>query len=100
MQLVRARRDSFHGEKVVAVRLNRKHQTRPRRPAVHQDGAGAAHAMFAAEMCARETELMTDEIRQRDPDLDLFLVAFAVDRQGDLARLTHADSYPLPVARA
>src|SRR5215468_12633114 len=95
MQLVGARRDAFDGEKVVAVRLNRKQQARSRRATIHQDGAGAAYAVLAAEMRAGEPELVADEIRQRDPDLDLFPVAFAVDRQGDLARLAHADSYPL-----
>src|SRR5262252_3904736 len=100
VQLVGARRDALDGEKVVAVRLHSEHQARPRRAAVHQDGAGAAYAVLAAEMRAGETELVADKIREREADLDFFLVTLAVDRQGDLARLTHVDPYALPVARA
>src|SRR5271154_6568842 len=40
-------------------------------------------------MSAGEAELVADEVGEGDAHLDLFLVALAVDRQGDLARLTH-----------
>src|ERR1700719_579364 len=92
MQLVGARCDAFDGEKVVAVRLDGEHQARPHRTAVHQDRAGAAYTVLAAQMRAGEAELMADKIRERDPNLDFFLVALAVDRQGDLARFTHVRS--------
>ena len=45
-------------------------------------------------------ENVADEIRKREADLHFFLVTLAVDRQGNLARLPHVDSYALPVARA
>src|SRR5712691_1366690 len=83
MQLLVARRDALDGEDVVAVRLHREHQAGARRIAVEQDGAGAAHAVLAAEMGAGQAEIVADEIRQRDADLDLLLVPLAVDGQRD-----------------
>src|SRR5258708_37810451 len=93
MQLVGARRDALDGEEIVAVRLHGEHQARARRAAVHQDRAGAAYAVLAAEMGAGEAELMADEIRERDADLHFLLVALAVDRQRDLAGLAHMFLY-------
>jgi hypothetical protein len=45
--------------------------------------------MLAPEMRAGEPELVAQEIRQGHAHLGLGLVAFAVDRQRDLSRLTH-----------
>src|SRR5215831_12769415 len=89
MQLLGARRDAFDGEKVVAVRLHGEHQARARGTAIHQDRAGAADAVLAADMGTGKAELMADEIRERDADLDFLFVALTVDRQCDLAGLAH-----------
>src|SRR6516225_234919 len=76
----------------IGMRPDRTHHRVSRREPVEENRAGAAHAMLAAEMGARQTELMADEIGKRHAHLDLFLVALAVDRQRDLALLTHAAS--------
>ena len=57
--------------------------------AVEQDRAGAADAVLAAEMRAGEAERVAQEIGERQPHLDLGLVALAVHRQRDLACLAH-----------
>src|ERR1700704_2766339 len=89
MQLVGRRRDALDGKNLVAVRLHCEHQAGARREPVEQDGAGAADPVLAAEMGAGEAELVTYEIGERHADLDLLLVALAVDRQRDLSGLTH-----------
>ncbi len=83
------RGDALDREDLVAVRLHREHQAGARGIPVEQDGAGAAHAVLAAQMRTREAELVPHEIRERHTDLDLFLVALAVDGQRDLALFTH-----------
>ena len=71
MQRVGIGRDAFDGHDLVAVGLHREHQAGARRIAVEQDGAGAAHAVLAAEMRAGEAQPMAQEIgqRQRAPAL-------------------------------
>ena len=78
---------------LVAVRLHRQHQAGARRAAVEQDGAGAADAVLAAEMGAGQAELVAQEIGERHPHFDLFLVALAVDGQRDFSRLAHGGSW-------
>ena len=48
MQSIRGRRDAFDGEELMSVRLHREHQAGPRRAAIEEDGASAAHAMLTA----------------------------------------------------
>ena len=84
-----ARRDAFDGKDLVPIGLHRQHQARPRRMSVEQNGAGAAYAMLAAEMRAGQAKLVPQEIRKRDADRRRLLVAFAVDRQSDLADSRH-----------
>ena len=62
MQLVRAGRDALDGGDLMAVGLHREHQAGARRASVEEDRAGAADAVFAAEMRAGEAELMAEEI--------------------------------------
>ena len=95
MQLVGRGGDAFDGEQLVAVRLHRQHEARARRAPIEQDGAGAAHAVLAAEMGAGEPELMAHEVGKRHAHLDLFLVALAVDRQCNLSRFAHRRSYSI-----
>src|SRR5687767_13473564 len=90
MKLGGRRRDAFDGQDLVAVRLHREHQARARGEAVEQDRAGAADAVLAAEMGAGEAELLAHEIGEREADLDLLVVALAVDGDGDVAGFPHA----------
>ena len=53
MQLRRRRRDTFNGRHALPVYLHGKHQTGTCRSAVHEHGAGTAHALLAAHMRAR-----------------------------------------------
>jgi hypothetical protein len=92
MQPIRGRSDAFDGEEFMSVRLHREHQAGPRRAAIEEDGAGAAHAMLTTEMGAGQAKLVTHKIGQRHPDLDLLLVPLAVDGQRDFSRLAHPRS--------
>ena len=53
-----------------AAGLHREHEAGTHCFAVHEDRAGAAYAMLAAEMSAGEIQLLSDEIRQRHPYFD------------------------------
>src|SRR5258708_5074053 len=87
MQCLRVDRDALDGHDLVAVGLHREHQARPRRIAVEQNRAGAAHAVLAAEMGAGEAELMAQKIRKRHPHRHGRLLA--LDGDGDGSRLAH-----------
>ena len=75
--------EGFHGAYVGAVGLDGEHETRPRSLPVHQYGAGAAHAMLAPHVGAGETELVTEEVAEKETRLDGALDLFAVDRERD-----------------
>ena len=92
VQLIRGGGNPLDGENIMAVRLHREHQAGARGAIVEQDGASAADAVLAAQMRAGQSELMADEIRQRDADLDLLLVALAVHRYRNLPRFFHCRS--------
>ena len=77
---------------LMPVRLHGEHQARARGEVIEQDRAGAADAVLAAEMRAGEAEAVAQEIGERQPHLDLVLVALAVDGQRDLACLAHPNS--------
>ena len=72
-----------------AACLNREHQTRANRRAIDQHGAGAAHAVFAADMRAGLAAIVADDVDQCTPRLDPNGVALAVDGQRDLVLLAH-----------
>ena len=67
--------------------LHRQHQAAARRTAVHQHGAGAAHAMLAAHVGAGHAQLAAQEIRQIHPRLGASLPGCAIDAQPDGQRL-------------
>ena len=46
------------------VRLDREHEARPHRFTVELDRAGAADALLAADLRARQTGRVADEVRQ------------------------------------
>src|SRR5919109_78452 len=68
---------------VAAVGLDREHGARLHRVSIEMDRAGAAHRRVAADLRAREVELVADEVDEQRPRLDLRLVANAVDRERD-----------------
>src|SRR5205823_12328704 len=59
-----------------------------------------AHAMLAAQMRARQPQLLAHEIGEGVADFHLFLVLLAVDRDRDVAFLTHAQALPTRAAAA
>src|SRR5262245_5292305 len=63
--------------------LDSQHETRADRLAIGQDGAGAAHAVLAAHVRAREVQLVAQEIRQRHAGLGPSLPRTTVHRQAD-----------------
>src|SRR4051812_6297066 len=68
-----------------AVGLDREHHAALDRVAVVEHGAGAAVAGVAADVRARQVEVVADEVDEQPPCLDLALVQLAVDV--DLDRL-------------
>ena len=60
-------REAFDGAHFLAVGLHRQHEARTRSAAVDKHGAGAAHAVLAAQMRTGELQLVAQEIRERHP---------------------------------
>src|SRR6185312_3792671 len=79
--------ERLDGLDAAAVGLHRKHAAGAGREPIEQDGAGAAHAVFAADMRAGQADLVADEVREQQPWLDSPLVRSAVDRHVDLQRV-------------
>jgi hypothetical protein len=93
------RRKPFDGLDGVAVRLHGQQQAGAHRGAVEPDGAGAADAVLAADVCPREAEGVAEEVREKEPRLYLFAVDAAVDGELD-ADHTAARSHARATARA
>src|SRR5437879_11463166 len=84
VELVRAaRREALDRRERCAVRLHRKHQTGAHRLAVEQHGAGAAHAVLAADVGAGEPQVLAQEVAQEEPRLDVAPVLDPVDGHVD-----------------
>src|SRR5438105_12186066 len=64
-------REPFDGDHLGALRLYGKHEARAYGSPVDDDGAGAAHAMLAADMRASQPQMMAQAIGERQPRLDL-----------------------------
>ncbi len=73
----------FHGDDLGALRLHRQQQARAHRGAVDDHGAGATHAVLAAEMRSGEPQLVAQAVRQGHARLDLDLDFLAVDFKSD-----------------
>jgi hypothetical protein len=71
----------FDGQQPGAVGLYGQHQTRPDGLAVHQDGTRAANTVFAANVAARQSQVLAQEIDQQGPWLNLAAIGHAVYRQ-------------------
>src|SRR5438094_2860725 len=84
VELVRAaRREALDGRQLSAVRLHRQHQAGAHRLAVEQHGAGAAHAVLAADVGAGEPQVLAQEVAQEEPRLDVAPVLDPVDGHVD-----------------
>ena len=82
--------EAFNGFDAAAVGLHREHQAGAHAVAVEKHGAGAADAVFAADMGAGEAKRMAQEIGEQQPRLHRGRESLAVDGHGDVARLAHA----------
>ena len=89
VQLLVVGRDALHRQNLPPVGLDREHEATSRGAAVEQDSAGAANAVLASDMGAGEQELVANEVGQQHPGLDLARVGLAVDRDSDLAQVSH-----------
>ena len=70
-------REALDRRERAAVRLDREHQARAHRLAVELDGAGATHALLAADLRAGQAGLVADEVGQERARLDLAFVGAA-----------------------
>ena len=77
-------RNAFDGLYVGAVALHRQHQAAAHHRVIEQHRAGAAYALFAADMRAGEPEIVAQEIDQRLAGLDPFADLLAIDAHPDL----------------
>ncbi len=64
---------------VAAVGLHREDGAGLHRPAVQEDGAGAAVRRVAADVGAGEPQVLADEVDEQQARLDVGLVLLAVD---------------------
>ena len=78
-EAIRRGREAFDCAHLAALDLHGECEAGPRRLAVDGDGAGAAHAVFAADMGARKPQMMAQTIGQRQPRLDFDLDRLAVN---------------------
>ncbi len=75
---------AFDGVDGLAGNLRREREAAARRPAVDQHRAGSADAVLAAEMCAGQLKLVTQEVRQVLARLDPPLEWLAIQGRFDL----------------
>src|SRR5439155_26008574 len=86
--------EPLYREHPLAARLHGQHEARANRHTVDDHRARTADPVFAAEVGACETELLAQEVGERDAHLRVRVSALAVDH--DLDCLAHA----APPARA
>ena len=94
MQRSIGRRDAFNGLDAAAIGLHGEHEAGARRGAIHQHGAGAADAMFAAKMRAGERQILAQEIRQMHARINGGFHHAAVDAELDGAGIKHGRGLP------
>ena len=75
--------EALDGRDLGAVGLDREQHAALHRLAVEEDRAGAAVAGVAADVRARQVEVVADEVDEQLARLDLALVALAVDGDRD-----------------
>ena len=84
-------RQAFDGDDVAALGFYRALGAAAHGAAIHDDGAGAAHAVLAAYVDAEYAQLLAQEIRQRDSRLRHSAHSPAVDRHFDAPLLVCLD---------
>ena len=77
-------REALDGHQLVPLRLYGEHQAGPHGPPVDENGAGAAHAVLAAEVRAGQVELVAQEVRERGTRLGRAVQLLAVHPQRQL----------------
>jgi hypothetical protein len=77
------RGEPFDGLRGATIGLHRQQQAGSNRGSVEPDGAGAANAVLAADVCPGEPERVPKEVREQEPWLDLLTVGPAVDGELD-----------------
>src|SRR5207248_5342259 len=85
-----ALREAFDGADLRALRLHGEHEAGTDRLAVHQHGAGAAHAVLAAEMRAGQPAVFAQRIGEIAACGRADFVLPSVHLQCESERLTHA----------
>jgi hypothetical protein len=73
---------SFDGLDLVAIRLDGKHQAGTHGQTIIQYGAGAANAMFAADVGSSQIQFLAQEIAQQETRVDLAFVFCIIDCDG------------------
>ena len=87
MQLAGTGCEPLDGPEFMAIGLHREHQAGTHRRAIEQDRAGAANAVFAADMGAGKQQFVAQKIAEQHPRFDTAAIRRAVDRQLDVVPL-------------
>ena len=74
---------------VSAVRLDRQHQARTRRPAVDADGARATDTVLASQVGAGQAQVLAEHVGQRAAGFNLEILVPPVDPDGDPVEVGH-----------
>src|SRR5258708_9170529 len=72
-----------------AVKLDRKKKTGAHAVSVHENGAGTANAVFAADMRAGEAERLAKKIGEKQPWLDRALIRGAIHFDTNCVAFVH-----------
>jgi hypothetical protein len=94
MQRSIGRCDAFNGLDAAAIGLHGEHEAGAHGGAIHQHGASAADAMFAADMRAGERQLLAQEIRQMHARINCRFHHAPVDAELDGAWVKHGRGLP------
>ena len=76
-------RQSFHGGDFLSIGLHREHQAGAHRLTVEQHGAGAAHAVLAADVRAGQFQMMSQEITEQQAGFHCTVVVLPVNAEAD-----------------
>src|SRR5688500_11335311 len=86
--------EALHGRDPPPVGAHRQHETGPDGVAVHDDGAGTAHAVLAPDVRAGEAERDAEDVDQEPAWLDGELVRDVVDGEANRHSGRHAQLLP------
>jgi hypothetical protein len=93
MELAVGRGESLDGRDGRTLRLDRKREARASGLAVDENRAATADAVLAADVRARETEGMAQDIGEKPSCLDVNLVGDRVDGQLDASALARLQGH-------